>query len=110
MPGVGVEIHEPLTAGTLAHVGTAVLDFGDTPDDFASVDVTGQTSILATSHVRCWLQGETMANNAPEDHILLGAFAKLIPSDPTPGVGFTINCIVLEGLFTKKFRLKWLWS
>lgn len=90
--------------------GTSILDFGDTPDDFTSVEVTGQQGILSTSHVRAWFQSETMSDNSPEDHILAGMFTKLVPSDPVPGAGFTINCLALEGLFTKRFRVDWIWS
>lgn len=90
--------------------GTAILDFGDTPDDFASVDVTDQDGIRATSHVRVWFQAETMANNSSDDHILAGLFTKLVVSDPVPNEGFAINCIAIEGLFTKRFRVDWVWS
>ena len=108
-PSVSNEV-TPIPVGTLAYTGTSVLDFGDTPTDYASVDVTEQAGIASTSHVRVWFQGETMANNTPEDHILAGIFTRLVSTDPTPGVGFTIHCVSIIGRFTKRFRVAWLWS
>lgn len=106
----GVEVFSPLNPGTQAHVGTAVIDFGDIPTDYAMVDVVGQTGITPASHVRIWFQAETMANNTPENHIQAAFFTRLATSDPIADIGFTIYCLSKIGFFTKKFRIDWLWS
>ena len=110
--GSGVSIYDLQEShpGTAAYVGTAILDFGDTPNDYATVAVTDQTGISDTSHVRVWFQGETMANNTADDHLLAALFTRLTTTDPVLNTGFTIHCVSIVGRFTKRFRVAWLWS
>lgn len=108
--GLGAPAATVIPTGTLAYTGTAVLDFGLTPNDYATVDVTGQTGILATSHVRVWFQAETMGDNSSDNHLLAAFFTRLATSDPVADTGFTVHCISKIGYFTKRFRVDWLWS
>jgi hypothetical protein len=108
---MAVEIHEPLRQGTQAHVGTSILDFGPSPNDYATVDVSGQTDIAESSHVRVWFQAETtMPDNTRDDHILAALFTRLTTSNPTPGVGFTVYCVSIIGRFSHALRVNWVWS
>lgn len=86
--------------GTTSRSGTIVLDYGDDPVAEASVSVTGQVGILATSRVRAWFAGNTMSDNGAEEHLMAGALVRLTPNLPTPDDGFTIYADNLGGLAT----------
>lgn len=98
----------PITS--LSQVGTINIDFGDIPTAEGQVDVTGQTSILTTSHVRVWIQGASMSNNDEMEHLQAGAAIRFTASAPVAGVGFTIKAVSRFGLVTGKFRLQWSWQ
>lgn len=88
-------------------VGTATLDFGafaapspsstyGHPKTEASVSVTGQAGILATSLVEAWLAPETAgtADHSVDEHYVENIVVKA--GNITPGTGFEIRgeCIV----------------
>lgn len=91
-------------------IGTATLDFGATPTDFASVAVTGQTAISATSRAEAFVMMRATGDNDLSDHTQLAVFSKLICGVPTPGVGFTIECYLLHGLAAGEFSIEYTWS
>lgn len=69
--------------------GTTTIDFGAFPGKSdASVDVTGQTGILAGSLVEAWIRPDDTADHTADEHMVetLRVFAANI----APGVGFTI--------------------
>lgn len=72
--------------------GTATVDFGAHPGaNEASVAVTGQTSISATSKVEAFVMGDdTSSNHTASDHRYFGSLANLTCGTPTAGTGFTI--------------------
>ena len=55
-----------------------------------------------------------MARNTPDngvvDHNFAAVSLRLICSDPTPGVGFTITAFNLFGYATGQFSIEWTWS
>lgn len=94
--------------------GTATLNFGATPTYESSIDVTGQTQILATSKAQAWIQQDSMGAgadyNSPADHLLASDSVKLTCGTPVPGVGFTIYASSRFALWTGKFRIRWSWT
>lgn len=91
-------------------VGTATIDFGSTPATEASVTVTGQADISATSRIEAWFMARSTASNTASDHQQAGAFMRVVCSEPTAGVGFTINAYCLIGFATGAFDVEWTWS
>jgi len=70
--------------------GTATLDFGAFPGaSDASVDVTGQASIVAGSLVEAWIRPVDTADHSADEHMLetLKVFAHTIVA----ATGFTIS-------------------
>jgi len=87
--------------------GSATLDFGAAPgSSYATVAVTGQTGIVAGSHVEAFLMGETSVNHNAYEHII--APIKLACSDIVAGTGFTIHGTTDHRL-TGAFTVRWVW-
>lgn len=91
--------------------GIAAIDFGAHPgSNEASVAVTGQTSILATSKVEAWIMADdTTTDHTASDHKYFAAFAALTCGTPTNAVGFTIYARSLEKL-VGTFKVRWVWA
>lgn len=91
-------------------LGTALIDFGSTPANEASAEVIGQTGILAGSAVEAWVTARTTADNTANDHHQAAVNLRLVCSQPTEGVGFTITAYCLIGYATGQFEIDWIWS
>jgi hypothetical protein len=96
--------------GTVITAGTATINFGASPGaNEASIAVTGQTLILATSKVKVWIMGDdTSASHTANDHRYLPLIAAFTAGTPTAGTGFTIygrSNTYLTGTYT----LRWAW-
>jgi hypothetical protein len=88
--------------------GTATINFGSGGHS-ASVDVTGQGSIVSGSAAEAWLMAETSADHNAEEHALVGALAQLSCGNIVASTGFTIygrSTITLSGQFT----VRWVWN
>lgn len=75
--------------GTAVWVGSAEVDFGAFPGQSdASLDVTGQTSILSGSIVRAWIMPKDTVDHLADEHMVetIQAFAANIVA----GTGFTL--------------------
>lgn len=90
--------------------GTAIIDFGAAPGAYeASVVVTGQTLISATSKVEIFVMADdSTSDHTAEDHRWLHAFTGVgfTGGTPTAGDGFPIygKCIYpLEGQWALRF-------
>jgi len=68
--------------------GNAILDFGASSKNDASIDVTGQAGILATSKVEAFIRLEATANHSIDEHRVEPI--KITAGNITAGVGFTI--------------------
>jgi hypothetical protein len=95
--------------------GTTTVSFGTTPTvDTATIAVTGQASILATSLAEAWIQGATAGTagtaNDEQSHLQAGALMKLVCGIPSAGVGFTIYCDPVCGMVTGDFKINWVWN
>lgn len=90
--------------------GTATIDFGAYPgSNEASVAVTGQAAILATSKADAFVMADdTSADHTADDHRYLEVFAALSCGTPTPGVGFTIYARSAQKL-TGQWTIRWVW-
>lgn len=91
--------------------GTATIDFGASPGaNEASVAVTGQASISATSKAEVFVMGDdTATGHTAADHRYLPMLAGFTAGTPTAATGFTIygrSTEKLEG----QFALRWVWS
>ncbi len=91
--------------------GTATIDFGAYPgSNEATVAVTGQTSISATSKVDVFVMADdSTSDHTAADHRYLKLFAEFLAGTPTNGTGFTIygRCIDrMQGTFA----LRWVWA
>jgi hypothetical protein len=94
----------------VGNIGTATIDFGATPVADASVAVTGQTDITATAYVEAWFMARSTAENDAEAHKQAAAVMRVVCSEPTAGVGFTITAYCLQGAATGTFKVEWTWS
>lgn len=91
--------------------GTATIDFGAHPGaNEASIAVTGQAAISATSKVEAYIMGDdTSSNHTAPDHKYVGLFLALTCGTPSAGTGFTIHGRSAEKL-TGNFAVRWVWA
>jgi hypothetical protein len=92
------------------NIGTSTIDFGATPATEASVAVSGETDITAASFAEAWFMGRSTVDNSSANHQQAAAVMRLVCSEPTPGVGFTITAYCLHGAVTGTFKVEWTWS
>ena len=93
--------------------GTAIIDFGalgSAGSNEASIAVTGQSAILATSYVEAFVMADnTSTDHSASDHRYFVADAGLSCGTPTGATGFTIYAYSKTKL-TGKYTLNWVWS
>lgn len=91
--------------------GTATIDFGAFPgSNEASIAVTGQGTILATSKVEAYIMADdTSGTHTASDHRYLAALIGLSCGTPTLATGFTIYARSTEKL-QGTFALRWVWA
>jgi hypothetical protein len=91
--------------------GTAEIDFGAHPGaNEASVAVTGQASITATSKVEAYMMADdTTSNHTASDHRYVGLWLNLTCGTPTAATGFTIYGRSDQKL-SGKFSVRWVWA
>lgn len=97
--------------GSSASFGTAMIDFGAHPgSNEASVAVTGQAAILATSKASAFIMGDdTTVDHTASDHRYAAALLALTCGTATAATGFTIHARSLEKL-TGQFTVRWTWG
>ncbi len=94
-----------------SNIGNATLDFGAAPgSNEASVTVTGEAAILATSVAEAYVMGDdSTADHTAADHRYVAGFLGLTCGTPTVATGFTIygrSEHKLEG----EFKVRWVWT
>ena len=91
-------------------IGSAVIDFGTAPgSNEASVVVTGQTFISATSKCEAFVMADdTSADHTARDHRYFPALASLTCGTPTAATGFTIHARSIHKL-TGQWSVRWVW-
>jgi hypothetical protein len=92
-------------------IGTATIDFGSFPGTSeASIAVTGQGSILATSKVEAFIMGDdTSGTHTANDHRYASALIGLSCGTPTLATGFTIYGRCLDKM-QGTFAVRWVWA
>ena len=97
--------------------GTGILNFA-TQNFEASTDVTGQASILTTSHVEAFIMADnTIVSDTPghdaDEHRIFDSQYKLTCTVPVAGTGFTVQALA-RGLVASpragKFKFHWVWN
>ena len=91
--------------------GTSTIDFGAFPGaNEASIAVTGQSSISATSKAEAYIMGDdTTTDHTANDHRYIPLFAEFTCGTPTAATGFTIygrSADKMQGTF----KLRWVWT
>lgn len=90
--------------------GTAILNFGGHPgSNEASIAVTGQGTISATSNAEAYVMAEIYSTHTANDHAYFAMLAKLTCGTPTAATGFTIYARSPEKL-TGDFKVHWVWA
>jgi len=91
--------------------GTAIINFGSGSGlNEASVAVTGQTTISATSKAEAYIMAsDTTADHTANDHKYIDMLASFTCGTPSVGVGFTIYGRSQHKL-TGLFSLRWVWT
>ena len=91
--------------------GTATIDFGSAPgNNEASVAVTGQTTISATSKADAFVMADdTSVDHTAADHRYFEVFASLSCGTPVAGTGFTIYARSTQQL-QGTWSLRWVWA
>ena len=90
-------------------LGTATIDFGVGANE-ASVAVTGQTSISATSKAESFIMADdTSGTHTASDHRYFDVLAGLTCGTPSAGIGFTIYATSTQKL-NSTFQVRWVWA
>lgn len=90
-----------------------MLDFGTAPGtDTATIAVTGQGGITATSFIEAWISATATAIHSEDEHGVLAAYIGLTvpPSLIVAGTGFTILGVCPEMLVYGTVSLNWAWT
>lgn len=94
----------------MATKGVIVIDFGAHPGkNEATVTVTGQAAILATSVAEAYVMEEATADHTANDHAYFNNLATLTCGTPTAANGFPIKA-VSEEMLQGTFNLRWIWD
>jgi len=90
-------------------VGQSTLNFGDisSPSGWATLDVTGQASILSTSKVEAWIRPEATPEHSLEETLIEPI--KISAGNILEGTGFTIYGEVLNGKTYGTYKIDWVW-
>jgi hypothetical protein len=92
-------------------IGTATINFGAFPGTSeASVAVTGQATISATSKAEAWIMGDdTSTSHTAADHKYAPQFFSLTCGTPSAGTGFTIYARSQHKM-QGTWSVRWVWS
>jgi len=89
--------------------GTADLDFGAFPGKSdASVDVTGQTGIVAGSIVEAWIRPVATADHTADEHLV--EELRVVAGNIVAGTGFTIYGVSGGHRLYGVWKVAWRWS
>ena len=94
--------------GATLNTGTVTIDFGS-GSNLASIAVTGQTSITATSSVWLELVADASGSHTANDAAYAAIFVHLTASTPSAGTGFTIYATCADKM-TGTYKIRWTWS
>jgi hypothetical protein len=91
--------------------GTATINFGAFPgSNEATVVVSGQGTISATSKAEAWVMGDdSTADHTARDHRYFDVFCGLTCGTPTAATGFTIYATSQQKL-QGTYKVRWVWA
>jgi hypothetical protein len=91
--------------------GTAIIDFGAFPgSNEASIAVTGQAAISATSKAEAYVMGDdATSDHTASDHRYFVCLVGLSCGTPTVATGFTIYARSFEKL-QGTYKVRWVWA
>lgn len=91
--------------------GIATIDFGSFPgSNEAFVDVSGLTTISATSKAEAFIMGDdTTTDHTAQDHRYVAALIGLTCGTPSAGTGFRIYCRSIEKL-QGQWAVRYVWA
>jgi hypothetical protein len=91
--------------------GTATINFGSFPGTSeASVAVTGQGAISATSKAEAYVMADdTVGTHTANDHRYFAVLVGLTCGTPAAATGFTIHARCLDKL-QGSFQVRWVWA
>ena len=88
--------------------GTATINFGSTPTDYASVVITGQAAIVSGSQVEAFFMADATAGNTADEHMLLASEATPVCGDIVAATGFTVH-LRTPTFWAGAFSIRWVW-
>ena len=86
-------------------LGTVTLDFGVSPTQEGTVDVTS-SDLAANSHIEAWVQRDSTAGNDAAAHEMLQTFCEFTTEFLT-ATTFRIYARIVGVLATNTFTLHW---
>lgn len=89
--------------------GITTIDFGGTAGNRAVATVTGQSSIVAGSHVEAFLMSDSTADHSDYEHQMVAMVLALTCGNIVDGVGFDVvgaSLVNLRGAFS----IRWVWT
>ena len=90
-------------------IGTAIINFGAGSNE-ASVTVTGQTSISATSKTDAFIMADdSTVSHTSSDHRYLACLAGITCGTPVAGEGFVIYATSTQKL-QGSYQIRWVWA
>lgn len=96
----------------MSATGSTIVDFGSAPGNTnATVAVTGQAGILATSKCEAWIDATLQAGavgHSADEHSMFDAVAGVTCQNIVPGTGFTI-VVAANMRVIQQFNLLWVW-
>lgn len=95
--------------GITENFGTAILNFGSTPQADADIFVP-MPNIRTNSRIRAWIACDTTSTNNADSHIQAGTMLSLTASNVIQGLGFTITGRTIAGLTSGTFIVNWEWE
>jgi hypothetical protein len=89
--------------------GTATLDFGATPVDEGSVDVTGLNGLTSSTFIEAFFMRETTTDNGADEHEEAASLCPL-NCEFLSASSFRIHAHPLAALGLGTFKLRWVYS
>jgi hypothetical protein len=83
----------------------------DTYAERATIRVTGQTGILATSHCEAfWMSNDSTAGATANDHQQAAALCPLSCENVVAADGFDIVATPIAGVMSGTWGIRWVWN
>lgn len=99
----------PIGPSGAGFTGQVEIDFGSTPNNEASVVVTGQTGITQDAIIQVSLPARATSNNTANDAEFAAIAIDLSAGNIVDNVGFTVKAFCTIGFVTGKFKINYRW-